>query len=617
MTPQRKVFDAFNDWYWNHKLYGKGDALIDKAFDKLYLGIEYAQMVVNREIVACKYVIEACERMLSDFERDDYGDAILFNFDEAMNCICFYTQDIKHVKGKWAGKPVDMMNFHAFIIINLIGWQKPRWLEDEESGDLILDDDGLKIPVLDDYGDQVWVRRFNTAYVEVARKNAKSFLGSGMGLYMTEADGEGGAEVYSAATTKDQARIVFDDAKEMIRKSPGLTKRLGHHKLNIHHLESASKFEPLSADANTLDGKNIHCGIVDELHAHKTRDVWDVLETATGAREQPLILAITTAGFILDGICIEQRDYGKKILDGVIQDDSYFSIIYTLDEDDDPFDESVWFKANPALGIAKRWDDLRRLAKKAKEQVSARPNFLTKHMNIWVRGETTWMNMDKWEACGNAGDEPTDQMWIGVDLAQKIDISAAIKTKLGLDNKVHVWCKFWIPEERLDNCSRQMAELYRNWANEGYLEITDGAVIDQTVIKSDIDEWVVGENLQEVAYDPWSATQFALSLMEDGKPVVEVPQSVKNLSEAMKQSEAMVYSGDVLHDHNPVMTWMMSNVCVKEDKNSNIFPLKERAENKIDGPVAWFTAMSRVILGEIEQKNDLSWYDEDEDIVCF
>lgn len=605
MTPQRKAFDLLDEWYFSHDLHDSTNELAVKSFEKLYLGFEYAQSIVNREIVAGKYVIAACERMLSDFERDDYDVAIRFNFDEAMKCIYFYTRYIKHVKGKWAGKPVDMMNFHAFIIVNLIGWQRPKWVENEETGEVIFGSDGKPIPKLNDDGQPLWVRRFNTAYDELARKNAKSFLGSGMGLYMTEADGEGGAEVYSAATTKDQARIVFDDAKEMIRKSPELSELMGHHKLNIHHLASASKFEPLSADANTLDGKNIHCGIVDELHAHKTRDVWDVLETATGAREQPLILAITTAGFILDGICMEQRDYAKKILDGIIEDDSYFAVIYTLDEGDDPFDESVWFKANPGLGICKSWEDLRRLAKKAKEQVSARPNFLTKHMNIWVRGETTWMNMDKWEACGNAGDDPTDQMWIGVDLAQKIDISAAIKTKLGLDGKVHVWCKFWIPEERLENCSRQMAELYRNWANEGYLEITDGAVIDQTVIKSDIDEWVVGENLQEVAYDPWSATQFALSLMEDGKPVVEVPQSVKNLSEAMKQSEAMVYSGDVLHDHNPVMTWMMSNVCVKEDKNSNIFPLKERAENKIDGPVAWFTAMSRVILGEIEQQSML------------
>lgn len=612
MTP----LDRLNEWYFQHDLSESEIPTIKTTFEKVYAGVEYAYAVVNGERVACQLTIGACQRFIDDFSREDYDGAIRFDFDAAFHVILFYSHNICHVKGKWAGKPIDLMDWHAFILISLFGWKSPQYLEDEETGEVKLDTTGAKIPVLTDDGEPSWVRRFKTSYVEVARKNAKSTVSSGIGLYMTEADGEGGAEVYSAATTKDQARIVFGDAKEMIRKSPNLSKKLGHHKLNIHHLASGSKFEPLSADANTLDGLNIHCGIVDELHAHKTRDVWDVLETATGAREQPLILGITTAGFILDGICYEIRDYAKKVLQKTIDDDSFFGVIYTLDEGDDPFDESVWFKANPGLGICKKWDDLRRLAKKAKEQVSARPNFLTKHMNIWVRGETTWMNMDKWEACGTSGSEPADQTWIGVDLAQKIDISAAIKVKLGLDNKVHLWCKFWIPEERLDNCPRQMAELYRKWANDGYLELTDGAVIDQDVIKLDLDEWITGENLQEIAYDPWSATQFALSLMEDGKPVVEVPQSTKNLSEAMKQSEAMVYSDRVLHDHNPVMTWMMSNVCVKEDKNGNIFPLKERVENKIDGPVAWFTAMSRVILGEAEQKNDLSWYD-DEDIICF
>ncbi|EFI5666363.1 terminase large subunit, partial [Escherichia coli] len=235
-------------------------------------------------------------------------------------------------------------------------------------------------------GRPVMVRRFRTAYNEVARKNAKSTLSSGIGLYMTGADGEGGAEVYSAATTRDQARIVFEDAKNMVRKARSTLGRLfDFNKLAIYQEQSASKFEPLSSDANNLDGLNIHCAIIDELHAHKTRDVWDVLETATGARLQSLLFGITTAGFNKEGICYEQRDYAIKVLrgynsdvEGAVKDDSYFAIIYTLDEGDDPFDETVWQKANPGLGICKRWDDLRRLAKKAKEQVSARVNFFTK-----------------------------------------------------------------------------------------------------------------------------------------------------------------------------------------------------------------------------------------------
>lgn len=610
-----KAFQLLDEWYFAHPHHASENPIVVKAFEKLYLGFEYAKAVIDGEKVSCKPIIAACHRMFNDFERDDYDGAIRFNFDEAFKVVFFYRKYIKHVKGKWAGKPVDMMDFHAFIIMNIIGWQKPRWLEDEETGDLKLDDAGNKIPVLADDGMQQWVRRFNTAYVEVARKNAKSFLGSGLGLYMTGFDGEGGAEVYSAATTKDQARIVFDDAKEMIKKSPELTGELGHHKLNIHHHKTASKFEPLSADANTLDGKNIHCGIVDELHAHKTRDVWDVLETATGAREQPLIIAITTAGFILDGICIEQRDYAKKILDKTIDDDSYFAAIYTLDEDDDPFDESVWFKANPALGIAKKWEDLRRLAKKAKEQVSARPNFLTKHMNIWVRGEQTWLNMDKWQNCKPSDARPTDLTWLGVDMAAKIDIAAAIKIKYTESKRMHIYCKFWLPEDRLNQCTRQQAELYRKWEAEGHLTLTDGAVIDQDQITDEVKEWLAGDNLQEIAVDPWNTTQWSLNMAADGYPVVEVMQSTKNLSEAMKETEAMVYSDRVHHDGNPVMEWMMSNVCVKPDRNDNIFPLKERPENKIDGASALFTAVSRLILGE--QSGGFEWYNADEDIVYF
>ncbi|WP_142916107.1 terminase large subunit, partial [Klebsiella pneumoniae] len=421
----------------------------------------------------------------------------------------------------------------------------------------------------------------------------KSTLSSGIGLYMTGADGEGGSEVYSAATTRDQARIVFDDAKRMIKLAPKTLGRLfGSNKLNIHQERTGSKFEPVASDANNLDGLNIHCGIVDELHAHKTRDVWEVLETATGARLQSLIFAITTAGFNKEGICYEQRDYAIKVLKNFdnpdplsIKDDSYFALIYTLDEGDDPFDEANWPKANPGLGICKRWDDMRRLAKKAKEQVAARVGFFTKHLNIWVQGEKAWMDMARWEKCRDDWDDSTSanwSMWLGVDLSNKIDISAAVKVWLAPNGDVYVRSRFWIPEGRLEGCSKQQADLYRKWNLAGFLEFTDGDVVDHAVIKEETIEWARGNSLNEFAYDPWSATQFALSVAAEGVPIVEVPQTVKNLSEAMKEVEAKIYAGRFHHDGNPVMTWMMSNVTVKPDKNENIFPNKATPENKID-----------------------------------
>ncbi|WP_161583931.1 terminase large subunit domain-containing protein [Cronobacter malonaticus] len=342
-------------------------------------GIRYAERVVAGEIIACEYVRLACQRFLDDLQNGE-ARGIFFSEPRAQHILNFY-KFIPHVKGAQAGQPIALMDWHVFILINIYGFVIP--LVDEETHKVVLRNDGSGRPVM--------VRRFRTAYNEVARKNAKSTLSSGVGLYMTGADGEGGAEVYSAATTRDQARIVFEDAKNMVKKAKSTLGRLFEfNKLAIYQEQSASKFEPLSSDANNLDGLNIHCGIVDELHAHKTRDVWDVLETATGARLQSLLFGITTAGFNKEGICYELRDYAIKVLrgfnsevEGAVKDDTFFAIIYTLDDGDDPFDETVWQKANPGLGICKRWDDLRRLAKKAKEQVCDTDiRFIRKHFNV-------------------------------------------------------------------------------------------------------------------------------------------------------------------------------------------------------------------------------------------
>lgn len=568
-------------------------------------GIRYAERVVAGEVIACEYVRLSCQRFLDDLKHGEER-GIYFSEPRAQHILNFY-KFVPHVKGALAGQTIELMDWHVFILINIFGFVIP--LVNEETGEVVLRNDGSGRPVM--------VRRFRTAYNEVARKNAKSTLSSGVGLYMAGADGEGGAEVYSAATTRDQARIVFEDAKNMVKKAkPTLGRLFEFNKLAIYQEQTASKFEPLSSDANNLDGLNIHCGIVDELHAHKTRDVWDVLETATGARLQSLLFGITTAGFNKEGICYELRDYAIKVLrgynsevEGAVKDDTFFAIIFTLDKDDDPFDETVWQKANPGLGICKRWDDLRRLAKKAKEQVSARVNFFTKHMNIWVTAESAWMDMIKWENCefiAPRHELKTYPMWAGVDLAHKIDICAAVKLWRADNGHAHADFKFWLPEGRLEKCSAQMAQMYRKWAELGKLELTDGDVIDHAQIKADFLEWISGENLKETGFDPWSATQFSLALAEEGVPLVEVPQTVRNFSESMKEVESLVYGGRFHHSNHPVMNWMMSNVTVKPDKNDNIFPNKSTPEAKIDGPAALFTAMSRMLVNGGEQQDSLS-----------
>ncbi len=547
-------------------------------------GHQYALDIVAGKIVACKWVKLACKRYLNDLERKD----IYFDTEAAEHHLDFYPTFCTHVKGELAGRPIEIEPWQAFILMNIFGWMRL---------------DGL--------------RRFRTVYEEVARKNAKSMKLSGVGLYMTGFDNEGGAEVYSAATTRDQAKIVFNDAKVMGKKSPHLRRAFGFHQNNIHDLSSASKFEPLSSDADTLDGKNIHCGILDELHAHKKRDVWDVLDTATGSRQQPLIFAITTAGSNKQGICYEQREYLCKILevDGV-DDDTYFGIIYTLDEDDDWQDESNWIKANPNIGISVKWDDMRRGAKKAKEMPASRNNFLTKRLNIWVTAEVSWMNMEKWDRQPKRlADEDLQplQCFIGLDLANKLDIAAIVLLFTDSEGHAHLKCKFYLPEEAIRIKARSIGNMYQTWADSGYLTLTPGNVIDHDYIEDDLRAMLTEYDVQEIAFDPWGSTQLATHLAEDGAPMVEVPQTVKNLSEAMKEVEAMVMAGRLHHGDNPVLNWMASNVTAKEDKNENVFPNKEHKDNKIDGMVALFIALSRV-LRHGANKPDLSKHIEEHGI---
>lgn len=565
-------------------------------------GIDYAYDIVEGKILACKVVVKACERFIEDLHRaEEENPPFIFSTNRAQHVLDFVSKFCVHVKGKrWRGKPIDLMDFHVFILVNIFGFVKPHL--DEITGEHLTDDSGTL----------QYVRRFSHAVTYLARKNAKSAIASAVGLYMTEFDGEGGAEVYSAATTREQARIVFDDAAQMVKASLNLQQHLKTTDKSIFSESSYSRFMHVSADANSLDGKNVHCALIDEIHAHKTRDVYDVMETATGSRDQPLIFVISTAGVILDGIAIELKDYGMKILDKRIEQseetDSFFFIWYTMDEEDMETDEvyrdpTLWFKANPALGVSKSIQDMKVLAKKALEQPSSRNNFQTKHLNIFVNGAFSWMDMQKYGKLKKSSTIKHDLLAtlpyiISVDLAEKIDICAAVKTYWTDKGGLAFFSKFWLPEGRLDTCSDEMRERYERWAAYGWLKLTSGDAIDIETIKSDLIEWVKGseDNLQEMAYDPWHATQFAISMnQKHGWQVVEVPQNVRNLNEAMKHIEGTVYSNKMYVDENEAFTWMMGNVNANRDRNGNIFPDKSSREYKIDGPSALFTGVSRII----------------------
>ena len=529
---------------------------------------QYINDVLAGKIPSCEYVKQACQRQKDDLKRDfNYKFSI-----EHANRICLFIELLTHIKGEWAGQPIKLEPWQVFILTTVFGW---------------VDNNGL--------------RRFKTAYTEIPRKNAKSTLSSGIALYLLGMDGEGGAEVYSAATTRDQARIVFQDAKRMVERSAGLKKRGFDTTAHAIFQEStASSMKALARDqGGNLDGLNVHAAIVDELHAHKVRDVWDVLETATGARRQPLLWAITTAGFNRAGICYEQRAYTLKLLNGAATDDEYFGIIFTADEGDDWAEESTWIKANPNWGVSVNPDDIRRKARKAMEMAAAQNNFLTKHLNVWVNADTAWMDMRAWDDCRQ--DIELEQFagcdaWLAVDLASKTDI-ASIAILIEKDGQHALFVKNYLNE---DACEDGRNSQYTGWAREDRLITTPGNVTDFAYIEDDIKTLASLLNVQDVAFDPWQAQYLMQRLTEEGLPVVEYRQTVQNMSEPMKELEAMVMQRALQHDGCPVMAWMMSNVVAHVDAKENIYPRKEFPQNKIDGPVAGIMAIGRMLVS-IEQ----------------
>jgi phage terminase large subunit-like protein len=530
--------------------------------DYVKIANQYIKDVLSGKILACQHVKNACERQKSDLKRKD----LAYRFDKSRaEKVCKFIEVLPHIKGIWAGKPIILEPWQVFLLTTVFGW---------------VNKEGL--------------RRFKTVYTEVPRKNAKSTLSSGVALYLLTADNEGGPEVYSAATTRDQARIVWEDAKRMVDRCPALREYFGVQ-TSAHSVFVPSKagvFKALARDqGGNLDGLNIHGAVIDELHGHKTREVWDVVETATGARSQPLIWGITTAGFNRTGICYEQRAYTIKILDRVHTDEEYFGIIYTLDDTDDWADPKSWAKANPNWGVSVSPDDIARKARKAMEMAAATNNFLTKHLNIWVNADTAWMNMRAWDACHDP--ELTEEQfkgmpcWIALDLATKTDLAVYVKL-FEREGMYYLFGKYYLPEEAAEDGRNSH---YQGWARQDILTLTPGNITDFEYIENDIREEAAKYDIQKVAYDPWQANYLATRLMSEGLPMGEYRQTVQNMSEPMKQLEALVLSGKVRHSGCPILTWAISNVVGHLDAKENIYPRKEFPENKIDPAVAAIMAL--------------------------
>jgi phage terminase large subunit-like protein len=422
----------------------------------------YAKAVVTGRVLTGKWVREACQRQLDDLARFTGRDSP-YRFNPTLtdklgrsfrpaDKLWAFIERLPHVKGPLAGQPIRLEPWQVFILTTVFGWVKP---------------DGK--------------RRFRRAYIEVPRGNAKSTLSSALALYMLAADGEGGAELYSLATTRDQARIVFGDAQTMARQSAGFRSRfgvgVGAH--NLHVLARGSKFEALSAEGSTLDGLNIHFGCIDELHAHKTRTVYDVVETGTGKRDNSLLWVITTAGSNRSGICYEIRTFVTRLLDGVLADDSQFGIVYGLDDGDDWTLEESLIKANPNWGISVRPEVLAPLQAKAMQMPSAVNNFKTKHLNEWVNADTPWMDMRSWDRCADQGLDiesyAGQPCWIGLDLASKTDIAALLLVfaHAEIDGGFAVFGRYYLPEDTVHATGNSK---YPGWMGSGRLTVTPGRV---------------------------------------------------------------------------------------------------------------------------------------------
>lgn len=543
--------------------------------EPLHPAEQYAQDVIDGKIIACKWVRLACERHFHDLKHG-HKRGLWFDREDAERILHFKSM-LKHSKGKWSGERLILEPWQQFKDWVIFGWKKA---------------DGN--------------RRFRSAYIEVARKNGKSTDSAGSGLYLAFADGEAGAEVYSAATKRDQARIVHQEAIRMVRKNSMLKKYIKIYKDNLSIERTSSKYEPLGGDSDSLDGLNVHGAIVDELHAHKNRETLELLETATGSREQPLIIMITTSGTDRNSVCFEKHEYTRKVLEGwkdnTFEDDSWFGIIYTLDEGDDWQDENVWVKANPNLGVSKYIDDLRVKAKRAGQMAAALNNFLRRELNVWVQGSVKWMNMESWRAC--AGEIPALQLpkylkgrtgFGGLDLSSVSDITAFVMAFLDEDEVVHVVCRFWIPEDVLEAVphyrSPDDARQMQLWVKQGYIEATPGNVIDHDFIYAQLEKDAETFHIKESAFDRWGASSVVQTLEKQGMTMVNFGQGFASMSPPMKELERLVLAGKLRHGNNPVLTWMADNLIAKLDPSGNIKPDKEKSREKIDGMVALIMAL--------------------------
>lgn len=541
---------------------------------------DYALKVVAGEIPAGELVRKACARHLKDLET---GHERGISFDlEAAKYAVEKMQIFNHSKGEWAGQPFVLSPWQLFIVGSLFGWKN-----------------------------QDGTRRFRVAYVEVARKNGKSSLLALLCNYMLYFDGEQGAEIYTAATKKEQSRLVFDEAVNMIRKCPSswkIRKELKIYGTSVSYLARASKMMPLSADSHTMDGLNPSFVTIDELHAHKTRGVFDVLNTAQGSRRQPLLVSITTAGWDRNSVCWQQHEYAERVLQGVFDDDQMFAYIAGCDKGDDYADPATWEKANPNYGISVKPEYLKAQCGRAQKMPSELNSFLRLHLNVWTEQADRWIDMDTWDSCGAeyTGDELAGRPCFGaLDMSSTQDISAFSLAFPPRDEtepyKFLHW--FWVPQENIRMRAEKDRVDYAVWVRQGFIEATEGNVVDYNVVQSRILQICEKFQVKEIAFDRWNVTQMVTNLLGEGLNMVQFGQGYVSMSAPTKALSDLIVSKKMAHNKNPVLRWMMSNVACTTDPAGNMKPDKQRSSEKIDGVVTMVMGLGRATVSDVNQKS--------------
>lgn len=523
--------------------------------------------------------------ILSDADEVAVANGCYFDEAAAEHVCDFFRKNLCHSKGEWAGKPFELLPWQRNeIIYPIFGWMR-------EGG----------------------TRRYRKVYIELPKKQGKSTLGAGVGLYLLCADGESGAEIYSAATDQEQASIVHNEAINMVDASPELSAilKVNRSNRNIALHANLSYYRSLSGEAVNKEGLNAHGIIIDELHVWKGRKLWEALKYAFRARRQGLNFVITTAGDDMHSVCREQHDYAKSVLSGTIMDDRFFGYIKEAAADADITDRKVWYATNPSMGITINEEEFAADIKEAQQSPSSLAAMKRYSFNIWTTAENPWLNLDDWKKCERSFTENDllgRECWAGLDLSKSRDMTALVLVFPESDGSVKLLPYFWLPESTIEDTRQPNRELYRVWSQDGYLELSEGNTINYKVIRDRLMSLKTMFNIRKLAYDAMYAQQLAIELYNDCSiECEEFRQTIMNFGPACAEFEKLLIDGNLLHNGNPIMGWQAGHVNVWTDRNNNKRPVKPSSNDarKIDGIVAAVMATGLMIATPKEAEFDI------------